>query len=208
MSITSLNNLSVPTAGTNSTSVMLMPKPKYRFRVLFVGFGINLSTVDLTSHVMDINRPTINFEEIEVPIYNSRVYLAGRQNWEPVTVNLRDDASGKITRLVGQQIQKQFDYMEHASARSGVDYKFQTIIEILDGGNAAIAADVLERWELYGCFIRNDNYNDLNYTSNEPANITLEIRFDNAIQKNGVGTPMQPHSTTSTTATGATSFKS
>lgn len=188
MSITSLNKLSVyPADGANTA--MLMPKLKYRFRVTLLNFGASLST-ELTKQVMDVARPTVNFEEIEVPIYNSRVYLAGRHSWEAVTLNVRDDASGAVQKLVGEQLQKQFDFMEQASAASGADYKFITKIEILDGGNGAVTPGVLETFELYGCFVQNANYNDLNYTSNEPVTIALAIRYDNAVQiptESGIG---------------------
>jgi hypothetical protein len=203
MAITSLNNFSIQVSGSNEG--MLMPKLKYRFRVTFLGFGTQSST-ELTKQVMDITRPTVNFEEIEVPVYNSRIYLAGRNNWEPVTLNVRDDASGNVSKLTAQQIQKQFDFMEQASARSGIDYKFQTNIEILDGGNGANEPFVLERWELYGCFLQNANYNDLNYATNESSNITLAIRFDNALQKpdgSGVGVSVGRQASTES-ATGLT----
>jgi len=72
--------------------------------------------------------------------------------------------------------------MEQSSAASGIDYKFITRFEILDGGNGASTPNVLETWELYGCFIANVNYNDLDYASQEPAMITLSVRFDNAVQ--------------------------
>ena len=52
----------------------------------------------------------------------------------------------------------------------------------LDGGNGANTPNVLETWELYGCFVQNINYNDLDYASQEPAMITMSIRFDNAVQ--------------------------
>jgi hypothetical protein len=72
--------------------------------------------------------------------------------------------------------------MEQSSAASGIDYKFVTRCEVLDGGNGASAPNVLETWELYGCFITNVNYGDLNYSSSEAATIALTIRFDNAVQ--------------------------
>ncbi len=80
--------------------------------------------------------------------------------------------------------------MEQSSAASGIDYKFITRFEILDGGNGASVANVLETWELYGCFLQNVNYNDLNYATAEPVTITAAIRFDNAVQTpigDGVG---------------------
>src|SRR6056300_1060784 len=134
MPITSLNNFTVPTNGAATTQVLLMPKLKYRFRVTLLGFGVAAAT-ELTKQVVDVTRPTVNFEEIELPVYNSRVYLAGKPQFETITMNLRDDASGEVQKLVGQQIQKQFDFVEQASARSGIDYKFTTKIEVLDGGN-------------------------------------------------------------------------
>jgi hypothetical protein len=107
-----------------------------------------------------------------------------------MTVNVRDDASGTVSRLVGQQLQKQMDFVEQASAATGQDYKFQTNIEILDGGNGASAPSVLETWELYGCFLQTANYNTLNYGTNEAVTIAMTLRFDNAIQSplaSGVG---------------------
>ena len=167
-----------------------MPKLKYRFRAFFENFGVSTPRTELTKQVMDITRPTVSFEELEIPIYNSRVYLAGKYAWEQVTINFRDDVNGSVSRLVGEQIQKQFDFFEQASAPSGIDYKFITRFEILDGGNAASTPNVLETWEMYGCFLVNVNYNDLNYATNEPVTITAAIRFDNAVQTpigDGVG---------------------
>jgi len=179
MAITSLNNFGVPNAG--GTQVLLMPKLQYRFRVTLINFGLD-STVELTKQVQDIQRPKVQFEEMEIPVYNSRVYLAGKYQFEPVTLTLRDDASGQVQALVGQQIQKQFDFMEQASARSGIDYKFTLRTEVLDGGNGQYDPQVLETAEMYGCFIQNADYGDLNYGENAPITVSLTIRFDNMVQ--------------------------
>ncbi len=179
MPITSLNNMTVPTAG--GTQVLLMPKLKYRFRVTLLGFGVSAAT-ELTKQVADVTRPKVNFEEIMLDVYNSKVYLAGKPSFETLTLTLRDDASGEVQKLVGQQIQKQFDFMEQASARSGIDYKFTTRIEVLDGGNATLAPNVLETINCYGCIIMNADYGDLNYGTNEAATVALTIRFDNMEQ--------------------------
>ena len=206
MAISTLTKFTVPLASSQSsaTQSMLMPKLQYRFRVTLQNFGITTPTTELTKQVMDITRPTVNFEEIEVPVYNSRVYLAGRQSWEPITLNLREDVNGNVQKLVGEQVQKQFDYFEQSSAASGVDYKFTTVIEILDGGNGANTPNVLETFELYGCFIQNANYNNLSYTENAPVSITLAIRFDNAIQTpQGVGIGAVVGRTLGTLAVGA-----
>jgi hypothetical protein len=190
MAISTLTKFTVPLDSNQSSASqsLLMPKLQYRFRVTLQNFGITTPTTELTKQVMDVTRPTVNFEEITLDLYNSKVYLAGKPAWEPITLNLREDVNGNVQRLVGEQLQKQFDFYEQSSAASGIDYKFTTVIEILDGGNGANTPNVLETFELLGCFVQNANYNGLNYTENTPVNITLSIRFDNAIQSpQGVG---------------------
>ena len=62
---------------------------------------------------------------------------------------------------------------------------------MLDGGNGSSAPNVLETFELYGAFIENVNYNTLAYNTSEPATITMQVRYDNAIQTptgTGIGT--------------------
>jgi hypothetical protein len=197
MAVASLLNMTVPVASNSDQSAgnqgLLMPLLKYRFRVTFLNFGVTNPTTELTKQVMDFTRPNVNFNSVEIPIYNSRMYIQGRPEWQQVTVNLRDDAQGSVRLLVGEQIQKQFDFAEQASAVSGIDYKFITQFEALDGGNGANGPTTLETWQLYGCFLVEVNYNNFDYNSNDPATITLTIRYDNALQiptSNGVGKPV------------------
>ena len=193
MAVSSLQRMTVPLASDQSspTQGLLMPKLKYRFRVTFENFGISKPTTELTKQVMSFTRPNLTFEEIALPIYNSTLKLAGRHSWADTTCSLRDDASGQVSRLIGEQLQKQMDFLEMSSAASGIDYKFTTKVEILDGGNGANEPVVLETWELYGCYLKGANYGDLNYGTNEAATIELSIAYDNANQTpegTGVGT--------------------
>jgi len=186
----SLFNMTVASDNAGGNQGLLMPKLQFRFRVNFLNFGASASSIELTKQVIDCSRPNLSFAEVTIPIYNSTMYLAGKHTWAPMNINVRDDASNTVSRLVGQQLQKQMDFVEQASAATGQDYKFQTNIEILDGGNGAAAPIVLETWELYGCFLQTANYNTLNYATNEAVTIALTLRYDNAIQSpigSGVG---------------------
>lgn len=187
----SLYNMTVGADNTPSSQGMLMPKLQFRFRALFLNFGVGGSTQELTKQVIDIARPSVTFSEIPLDIYNSKIYLAGKHEWATTTINLRDDAAGNVSKLVGQQLQKQLDFVEQASAATGQDYKFQINYEVLDGGNGTLVPNVLETWELYGCFLQGVNYNTMNYGTNEAVTIGLTVRFDNAVQSpltSGVGT--------------------
>jgi hypothetical protein len=184
MATASLSKFTVPLASNQSATSqgLLMPKLKFRFRVTFENLGVSQPTTELTKQVMDFKRPTLNFEQIEIPIYNSKIYLAGKPTWETVTCMLRDDSLGEVSRRIGEQMQKQFDFMEQSSASSGIDYKFLTRFEVLDGGNGANEVTVLESWELYGCYLTSVDYGDASYSTNDPMTIGLTIRYDNAIQ--------------------------
>lgn len=190
MAVSSLQRMTVPLASDQSSSVqgLLMPKLKYRFRVMFENFGISKPTTELTKQVVSVARPNLTFEEITLPIYNSTLKLAGRHTWADVACSVRDDASGSVSKLIGEQLQKQMDFLEMASAASGIDYKFLTKIEILDGGNGAATPVVLETWELYGCYLKGADYGELNYGTNEGVTINMTIAYDNANQTpNGTG---------------------
>ena len=193
MSVATLSKFTVPLASDQSASNqgLLMPKLQYRFRLILENFGVSTPRTEITKQVIDVTRPSLTFDETILDVYNSRVYLAGKHTWEPITINIRDDVNNSVSKLCGEQIQKQFDFFEQSSASSGTDYKFTGRIEMLDGGNGANAVTVLETWELYGAYVQNINYNTVAYATSDPATITLSVRYDNAIQApkgTGVGT--------------------
>lgn len=184
MPSSSLNKMTVPLASDQSatTQGLLMPKLRYRFRVIFENLGVSTPTTELTKQVVSFTRPNLQFEEIALPIYNSTVKLAGRHAWQDVTCEIRDDANGNVSKLIGEQIQKQMDFLEMSSAAAGIDYKFLTRFEVLDGGNGANEPVVLESWELYGCYIKSSDYGPMNYGTNEAVSITITLAYDNANQ--------------------------
>ena len=109
MAVSSLQRMTVPLASDQSspTQGLLMPKLKYRFRVMFENFGISKPTTELTKQVISFTRPNLTFENIDIPIYNSTLKLAGKYSWADCACQLRDDATGAVSRLVGEQLQKQ-----------------------------------------------------------------------------------------------------
>jgi len=193
MSITSLLNMTVPLASDQSATAqgLLMPKLRYRFRVTFDGFGVTSPSTELTKQIVSASRPNVQFEEITLDVYNSRVHLAGKHTWQDMTIVVRDEVTGSVSRLVGEQLQKQLDFLEQSSAAAGSSYKFTTRIEMLDGGNGAFTPNVLETWEAYGCYLKSADYGNMNYSENNAVEISLGIVYDSALQipteSSGVG---------------------
>lgn len=170
-----LTQFGVPTTGTNA---MVMPKLQYRFRVNLYNFGRNNgSTVEMTQNVVSVTRPSMTHDEVTLDAYNSRAYLAGKHSWEPITLTLRDDINGTVTKHVASQLQKQLNQGLQSAPTAGRDYKFGIVIEQLDGSQPGL---VIESWSLNGCFIQNVNYGENNYATSDVMQITLQIRYDAA----------------------------
>ena len=191
MPIASLSRFTVPlnTDQSASNQGLLMPKLPYRFRVTMFDFGVGgAPTTELTKQVMNVERPKPKFEEIKLDVYNSVVKLAGKHSFDDIKLVVRDDMTNIVTNKVGQQMQKQFDFYEQSSAASGLDYKFTTIIEILDGGNGAYQPIVLESFEVQGCWLKTVTYSSSDYSkSTEAMTIEMTICYDNAVQTDEAG---------------------
>ena len=202
MAISALSNFTVPLASDQSAVAqgMLMPKLKYRFRLSFENFGVSTPTTELTKQVAEAARPQVKFQDQVIDVYNSKIHYAGKPAWEPITVKLRDDVTGAVSKLVGEQNQKQFDFFEQSSAASAGDYKFTLRIEMLDGGNGSQTPNVLETWLCYGCYLESTNWQDIKYSEQGAAMIDISIRFDNAVQSApvpaiGASTPVMAKTT-------------
>lgn len=167
----------VPIDGGTPTGI-LQPKLKFRFRVTFDGnFGGGNDLFSLTQNVQNVTRPKLTHEEVIIDSYNSKVYVAGKHVWDPVTLIIRDDITNKVTKKVGEQLQRQLNHFDQTSYSAGGDYKFDCYIEILDGKSAGAT----ESWKLEGAFIQNVDYSDTDYTANDPVTISMTLRYDNAL---------------------------
>ena len=161
---------------------MLQPKLAYRFRILFNNFGINDNLRELTSNVVSVVRPSVQYQEIPVHSYNSIAYAMGKHEWQPIDIVVRDDITNAVTSAVSSQVQRQLNHYEQIGPVAGTNYKFNMQIHTLDGTNA----EELESWQLDGCFLTNVVNNEFNYESGgEFMRIQMTIRYDNATLLSG-----------------------
>ena len=172
-----ISNFGVPVSGNDGTT--LMPKLQYRFRVSFENLGDGKKVKELTQNVISVSRPNMSHEEVVVDSYNSKTYLAGKHTWEPVTIVFRDDMNSNVIKALADQLNKQVDHGDQASATAGNGYKFAVNIETLDGANGG-DVQVFDTWKLLGCFIQNVQYGELNYATSDMVQVTLTLRYDTA----------------------------
>ena len=134
-----ITTLGVPDNQGNTTTIM--PKLAYRFRVTFIGDGFSATP---TRSVISVTRPSLTHDEVILDAYNSRIYLAGKHSWDPISVVIRDDVDSAVLRELNNQLNRQVDHANQASSRAGSGYKFQMTVESLDGANPT--PGVLDKW--------------------------------------------------------------
>ena len=180
-----ISQAGIPGIGDGYGNGILQPKLKNRWRVNFVNFGSAQSTApsnNVSWQAVNVSRPVLNFDEVQLDRYNSRAWVAGKHTFDPMTLTLEDDVTGLASAAVREQLaEQQFLTGSEgpwlAAANSASDYKFITKLELLDGNQL-----VVEDWLIEGCWLQNVNYNDLDYAASEAVQITLNIRYDNASQ--------------------------
>ena len=178
-----LSQMGVPAAGFG----ILQPKQKNRWQVTFTKLASLVPAVssrDITRQAVEVDRPNISFSEIPIHRYNSVAYIAGKYEWEPIKITVEDDLTGLASSAIQGQLETQQRLIGAdltgqwlASAATGSDYKFGTILQMLDGNEG-----VVEQWELSGCFIKSADYGQVTYENGEAVTISLSIRFDHALQ--------------------------
>ena len=143
------------------------PKTKNRF-IMYID-GIE------SYFVKTANRPQITFEEIELNHINVKRYLKGKGTWEPLEITLYDPIVPSGAQAVMEWVRL---HKESVTGRDGYSdfYKKDITFNVLGP-----VGDKVEEWTLKGAFIQTANFGDMNWETNEPADITLTLRYDYAI---------------------------
>ena len=163
---------------------ILQPHLKNKWRLTFNGLGGLVSSNALTIQAITCDRPKQSFESVQLDRYNSRVYIAGKYTFEPITVTFEADVGGEVEYAVRaqQELTERIIGMQSAprlpAALAGSDYKFSVTQEILDGDDVSLSTFYLE-----GAWFENVDWGDLDYAASETLKVTCTIRFDHARQE-------------------------
>lgn len=191
-----LSQMGIPGAGFG----ILHPKQKHRWQVTFVGLGRLIGGAEqlsreITRQAINITRPNLSFEEVTIHRYNSVAYVAGKHTWDAITLTVEDDITGLASSAVQAQLETQQrligadlpgEWLNAAS--TGSDYKFGTILQMLDGNEG-----IVEQWKVEGCFLQAVDFTDLDYSDSTAVTINMTIRYDHARQEltgQGYGTAL------------------
>ena len=143
------------------------PKRKNRWILMIEGLDAYL--------MKTASRPTITTDEIEVPFINARRYLAGISKFNTIPVTLHDPIAPSGAQQAMEWIRTCY---ESVSGRAGYAdfYKRDIQLKLLDP-----VGTVVELWDIKGAWCTEINFGELSYEGGELAEISMTIRFDNAV---------------------------
>ena len=121
------------------------------------------------------NRPSITFEPVVLDHINVKRKLKGKGEWQDIEVTLYDP-------IVPSGAQQVMEWMrtshESITGRDGYADFYKKDIDIYMLGPVG---DKIENWKIKGAFINSAVFNDLDWSSNDPSEITLTLSYDYAI---------------------------
>ena len=158
-------------AETLSVTEMIPNKfePKRKNSWVFAIEGIDVFILKTAS------RPSFTIGEQEINFINAKRYIAGKMTFDSLSVTLHDPIAPSGAQQVMEWIRTHY---ESVSGRAGYAdfYKRDCQIKMLDP-----VGTVVELWDVKGAFLTNANFGDLSYDAEDPADISLTIRFDNCV---------------------------
>ena len=127
--------------------------------------------------VKTMQRPTLEQEIVPLEHMNTTRYVKGKSRWQPIDITLYDPIVPSAAQQVMEWVRL---HHESVTGRDGYSdfYKKSITFNLLGP-----VGDVVEEWELKGCFISNATFGDMAFESNDPVEITLSLSYDYAILK-------------------------
>lgn len=120
-------------------------------------------------------RPTFSTEEVPIYWINTVRYIAGRTTFNTMTVTLHDAIGPSAAQQVMEWLRLCY---ESVSGRAGYAdfYKRDIQLKMLDP-----LGTVVQLWDIKGAWITEANFNDVTFEGSDLTEISLTIRFDNAV---------------------------
>ncbi len=156
----------------NVTQLLANPyEPKRKYRWLLQIDGIDAFTLKTAA------RPSLTFDETVIDYINTKRYVAGKQTWNPMSITLQDPIAPSAAQAVMDWVRICY---EPLTGRMGYAsfYKKNITLKVLDPQGA-----VVELWDVFGAWVQDSNWGDLDYASSDNVEIACTLRFDNAVQQ-------------------------
>lgn len=152
------------------------PLRQFDFEVLLTLPGVDLTSITLAVETAFL--PNMTNEEIELPFWNSRIWVAGKANYETGTMTIRDFVDPNTAAAVGIWYDRVYDHQNGGTIGLQVDYKAQGSFLVYSVGHDGGVP--VRTYALEGVWPTSLNYGTVDYTANDIVKMELTVRYDAA----------------------------
>ena len=144
-------------------------EPKVKNRFIMEIAGIPAFTIKTAA------RPQITFDKVELEHMNVTKYIKGKGKWQDMNITLYDPIVPSAAGAVMEWVRL---HHESATGRDGYQdfYKKNVNFKVLGP-----VGDIIEKWTLYGTYIGDATFGDLDFSDSQPVEIALTLVYDYAI---------------------------
>lgn len=125
--------------------------------------------------VKTANRPSIQFEKVTLDHINVKRQLKGKGEWQDIQISLYDPIVPSAAQAVMEWVRLSH---ESITGRDGYADFYKKDIDLYMLGPVG---DKVEQWKIKGAYINQAQFGELDFSSNEPAMVTLTLTYDYAI---------------------------
>ena len=143
------------------------PKVQNRFIMFIDGIPAYL--------IKKVARPNISFTDITLDHINIKRKLKGKAEWGDISCDLYDPVTPSGAQAVMEWVRLSH---ESVTGRDGYSDFYKKDIHVRTLGPVG---DVVEEWILKGAYCQMANFGPMDWTSDAPANISMNIEMDYAI---------------------------
>ena len=137
--------------------------------------------------IKKVTKPTYTVSEVKHSYINHSFYYPGRVEYNEVEFTLVDpvnpDAANNILKMIDMSGYKLPDTEAHAAqtitkASAVAAFGGLTLEQISGESEDGEGVTSIETWELKNCWIKEVNFGDLDYESDDIVEITVKVRYD------------------------------
>jgi hypothetical protein len=144
------------------------PKRNNRFYLEFLDKDI--MGIDQMWKVVDVKRPSMTIESVEIPYMNETNYVSGRYKWDEIDITFLDPIAPSTSTQMMEWIRL---HAESLTGRMGyaVGYKKDLILKALDPAGVEI-----EKWLLEQCMITSIDFGTNSQDDDKLQNVKIKVQ--------------------------------
>jgi hypothetical protein len=117
-------------------------------------------------------KPSMDQGEVVLDHINVQRYVKGKTVWEALDITLYDPIVPSAAQAVMEWVRL---HHESATGRDGYSSFYKKDITLRQ---LSPLGEVIEEWILHGTYIKSAKFGDLDWSAEEPVEISLSLRYD------------------------------